>query len=107
MKPLLSSLLCGLVFALGLGIAGMTQPQKIIGFLDVTGHWDASLALVMAGALAIAGVGFPLILRRAAPLMGERFFLPPPRSVDLRLLSGAALFGVGWGMAGYTAPAPR
>lgn len=97
----LVSFLCGLVFALGLGIAGMTRPEKIIGFLDVFGAWDPDLAWVMAGALAITLPGFALILRRCAPVVAERFYLPPSRAIDRRLLLGAVLFGSGWGLAGY------
>ena len=98
---LLSAFVCGVVFAFGLGLAGMTQPTKVIGFLDLTGHWDPTLAFVMGGAVAVSLVLFPLILRRSAPVLGERFALPEKKDLDLRLLGGAALFGVGWGLSGY------
>jgi uncharacterized protein len=91
----------GLVFALGLGLAGMTQPAKIIGFLDVTGAWDPTLAFVMGGAVAVGLVLFHWILKRSAPVLGERFVLPDKKDIDIRLLGGAALFGIGWGLSGY------
>ena len=91
----------GLIFALGLGFAGMTQPAKIIGFLDVAGHWDPTLAFVMGGAVAVSLFLFPMILRRRGPLLEERFVLPEKKRIDAPLLVGAALFGVGWGLSGY------
>jgi len=93
--------LSGVVFSLGLGIAGMTQPAKIVGFLDFTGRWDASLALVMVGAIAVHLVSYRLIRRRRAPLLAPAFAVPSSDRVDARLLVGAAVFGVGWGLAGY------
>jgi uncharacterized membrane protein YedE/YeeE len=96
----LSAFGAGLVFALGLGIAGMTRPSKVIGFLDVFGSWDASLALVMGGALTVGLVSFTLVLRRASPVLASRSFLPATRGVDARLFLGSALFGIGWGLAG-------
>jgi uncharacterized membrane protein YedE/YeeE len=90
----------GLLFAVGLGVAGMTRPSKVIGFLDLFGSWDPSLALVMGGAVAVGLTTFPKILRRASPLFASRFFLPARRVVDARLFFGSALFGVGWGLAG-------
>lgn len=97
----LSALVSGLVFGVGLGIAGMTQPEKVRGFLDVTGDWDPSLALVMVGAIGVHAVALRLILRRNRPLFDATFDMPPVRRIDPRLVLGAALFGVGWGMAGY------
>ena len=97
----LSAFFCGWLFAIGLGIAGMTQPAKIIGFLDVAGTWDASLMLVMGGAVTLGLVSFPLVLRRRAPILEEHFLLPEKSTIDSRLVSGAALFGVGWGLSGY------
>lgn len=98
---LLGVFVAGLLFALGLGISGMTQPQKIIAFLDVTGDWDPSLALVMGGALITFGGMHRLVLRRPGPLYGGSFRIPEGRDLDARLLSGAAIFGVGWGLGGF------
>ncbi|MEZ4454031.1 MAG: YeeE/YedE family protein [Nannocystaceae bacterium] len=91
----------GVVFALGLGVSGMTDPARVQGFLDVAGAWNPSLMLVMVGAIAVHLAGYRLLVRRRVrPLFGERFALPSLRTVDRRLLAGAALFGVGWGLAG-------
>ncbi len=87
----------GLLFALGLGIAGMTQPAKVLAFLDVLGDWDPSLAFVMAGAIAVYMPVFWAVRRALAP----RLQLPTRKDLDPRLIVGAALFGVGWGLAGY------
>ncbi len=100
MKPALTALAAGALFALGLGISGMTQPAKVLGFLDVTGRWDPTLAFVMIGALAVHFVLYRLIRKRGAPLFDSRFDVPTRRDVDLRLVVGAALFGVGWGLSG-------
>ena len=101
MKQQLVTSFAGVVFAIGLGISGMTNPAKVIGFLDVTGAWDPSLALVMGGAIAIH-VSFAQWSRRAArPWWADTFVLPRRTDVDTRLLAGAALFGLGWGTAGY------
>jgi uncharacterized membrane protein YedE/YeeE len=91
----------GLLFALGLGISQMTQPQKITNFLNFMGDWDPSLLLVMAGATGIYFITHQLILRWPAPVMGVRFQLPTRREIDRPLIMGAALFGVGWGMVGF------
>lgn len=100
MRPALTALGAGALFALGLGISGMTQPAKVLGFLDVTGRWDPTLAFVMIGALAVHAVLYRVIRRRRAPLFDSRFDVPTRRDVDLRLVAGAALFGVGWGLSG-------
>jgi len=101
----LAALLAGLLFGAGLTVSQMINPAKVLGFLDLGGipanAWDPSLALVMAGALAITGVGFALVLRRPRPLLAPRFALPGKRDIDGRLIAGAALFGLGWGLAGY------
>ncbi len=98
---LLIAFAAGVMFALGLGIGGMTQPARIIGFLDVTGRWDPSLAFVMGGAVAVTFLLFPLILERPAPIFAARFVLPLKKHLDAPLLLGATLFGVGWGLSGY------
>ncbi len=92
--------LAGLVFAVGLGLAGMTHPTKVLGFLDVTGHWDPTLAFVMGSAVAVTALGFPRVLARARPVLADRFALPTGTRVDRRLVFGAAVFGVGWGLTG-------
>jgi uncharacterized protein len=91
----------GVIFALGLAVSEMINPARVIGFLDVTGRWDPTLLLVMAAALAITVPTFPLILRRSKPLLAARFTLPLKSPVDTPLILGAAIFGVGWGLAGF------
>lgn len=90
----------GLIFGIGLVISGMADPAKVLNFLDLAGMWDPSLAFVMAGAIAVAAPGYALVLRRAAPLRAERFDLPKTSPVDARLIGGAAIFGLGWGLSG-------
>jgi uncharacterized protein len=101
MKSQLAAFLCGLLFALGLGIAGMTRPEKIIGFLDVTGRWDPDLLWVMAAAISVTALGYRWTLRRDRPLVEAVFHLPKLGSLDVRLIAGSALFGVGWGLGGF------
>ncbi|MBI2733079.1 MAG: YeeE/YedE family protein [Aquabacterium sp.] len=101
MIRLLICLLAGALFGLGLAVAQMTNPLKVQNFLDVAGSWDPSLAFVMGAAVLITLVMFRLVLKRDRPLLGDRFHLPTQLQVDRRLLIGAALFGVGWGMSGY------
>lgn len=93
--------LSGLLFALGLGISGMTRPSKVIGFLDVSGAWDPSLQFVMIGAIAVYALAFRLVMRRRAPIAAATFHVPPKRPLDRRLAVGAVLFGAGWGLGGY------
>lgn len=97
----LSAFASGLLFGAGLVVSGMTQPRKVLGFLDVLGHWDPSLLLVMAGAVAVHALAYRWRAHRNAPLFAADFDLPKGRHVDARLLLGAAVFGVGWGMSGY------
>jgi uncharacterized protein len=91
----------GALFGAGLAISGMTRPAKVIGFLDVFGDWDPSLAFVMMGAIAVHFVAYRLVSGRSAPLFGAKFAIPTRKDIDLRLLAGAAIFGVGWGIGGY------
>jgi len=92
---------CGLLFGVGLALSGMTRAEKVLGFLDVTGRWDGSLLLVLGGAVLTAMVAFHFILKRKSPLLGESFDLPQQTSIDLKLVAGAVIFGLGWGAAGY------
>ena len=101
MKSSWISLLAGLLFGLGLAIAQMTNPLKVLGFLDVAGDWDPSLAFVMGAAVVVTLVGFRLVLQRARPLWSAQFHLPTLTRIDFRLILGAALFGIGWGLTGY------
>lgn len=98
---LVASLGCGTLFGLGLAISGMADPTKVRGFLDLFGAWDPTLVFVLAGAVIISTIGFRLAGRRAAPMLSPRFEMPTNRRIDLPLLTGAALFGVGWGLSGY------
>lgn len=93
--------LVGLVFGWGLLLAGMTDPGKVQGFLDLAGAWDPSLAFVMGGAIAVGAVAFAVARRRTTTFLGGALHLPTSRDVDRRLLAGAAIFGVGWGLAGF------
>jgi uncharacterized protein len=93
--------LAGLVLGIGLLLSGMADPAKVLGFLDLAGDWDPSLALVMAGAIAVAAVGFFVARRRAKSLLGAPMRLPTKRAVDSRLITGSLLFGAGWGLAGF------
>lgn len=91
----------GLVFGIGISISGMANPAKVINFFDVTGSWDPSLAFVMGGALVVAFVGFRMVLRRPAPALASDFQVPANRTIDARLIGGSAIFGIGWGIAGF------
>lgn len=91
----------GVLFAVGLGISGMTQPAKVVGFLDFGGSWDPTLAFVMAGAVATYFVAYRSIISRPGALFGDAFDLPKRREIDAKLVVGASIFGVGWGLSGY------
>ncbi len=96
-----TALLAGLVFGLGLIVSGMANPAKVIGFLDLTGRWDPSLALVMAGAIGVGVIAFAIAHKRAETMLGVELKLPGTRHIDRRLVIGSAIFGVGWGIAGF------
>ena len=100
MKLSLAALFSGIVFGLGLAISEMINPTRVIAFLDVTGDWDITLLLVMGSALVFTIIGFPLITRKAHPILTEKFTLPTKTTLDIPLISGAVLFGIGWGLAG-------
>ena len=91
----------GLIFGLGLAISGMTDPARVLGFLDVAGAWDPTLMFVLGGAVVTTFIGYRLVFKRSAPLLGGVFQLPTKKELDGKLLGGAALFGIGWGLSGY------
>jgi uncharacterized membrane protein YedE/YeeE len=104
MPATLAALACGLIFGFGLAISGMTQPAKVLGFLDVlgigSGTWDPTLAFVMAGALAVAAPGFAFARRRTRPILAAASLWPTKTAIDRPLVAGAVLFGIGWGLVG-------
>lgn len=99
-KRALSAFAVGVLFAIGLGVGGMTQPQKVLGFLNVW-DWDPSLLFVMAGAVGVHAVLYPLVTKRRSPLLDVQWHIPSKKDIDANLILGAAIFGVGWGLAGY------
>ena len=100
MKALAAAILSGLVFGLGVTISGMNNPEKVLDFLDVAGNWDPSLALVLAAATGTAGLSFRYILKRRCPIFGTKFHLPLSNDIEFRLVLGAGIFGIGWGIVG-------
>jgi uncharacterized membrane protein YedE/YeeE len=100
MLRMLVSLFSGALFGLGLSISGMVNPQKVIGFLDVAGNWDPTLAVVMGGALLVVIPALRLIFKRSRPVLEDEFEVPTKKELDAELLGGSALFGVGWGLSG-------
>lgn len=101
MLSLIAALIAGTLFGLGLAIAQMIDPAKVINFLDISGTWDPSLAFVMGGGLLVNAIATPLIMRRKTPILAEFFRAPTRHQVDKRLIVGGILFGAGWGIAGY------
>jgi len=97
---IIAPLICGLIFGTGLLVSGMVQPTKVLGFLDILGVWDPSLAVVMAAALAVAVPGFTLARNRPRPVLTGQYFWPGKSDIDAPLVAGAGLFGVGWGLVG-------
>tara|TARA_B100000809_G_scaffold242350_1_gene266349 strand:+ start:263 stop:691 length:429 start_codon:yes stop_codon:yes gene_type:complete len=96
----LSALLAGLIFGLGLTISQMVNPTKVLGFLDLLGNWDPSLAFVMGGGLVVTFIGYRLVLRRPKPIADLKFQIPQKKEIDTKLATGAVLFGIGWGLVG-------
>ncbi len=94
-------LLGGMLFGLGLCISQMADPRKIMGFLDVAGNWDPSLLLVMLSGLVVVAIGYRLALKREKPVLDQQYYLPTNTQIDIKLIVGAILFGVGWGLIGY------
>lgn len=101
MRKIAPAFMCGLIFGLGLVISQMSNPEKVLNFLDVAGHWDPSLAFVMIGAIPVAAIGFFLTRQRKAPLFAKEFHAPTATKIDAPLVAGAALFGIGWGLVGF------
>ena len=91
----------GLVFGIGISVSGMANPAKVLNFFDVVGTWDPSLVFVMGGALMVTLVGYLFVLKRPAPAFDARFHLPTARNIDIQLVGGSALFGIGWGLSGF------
>lgn len=100
MRLILASFGCGLLFGAGLLISGMADPNKVLGFLDIFGAWDATLAFVMVGAVAVTAAGFALVRKRGAPLLAATLQWPTRHDIDAPLIGGAILFGIGWGLVG-------
>lgn len=101
MKNAIVAFFVGFVFAIGLGISGMTQPQKVVGFLDVFGDWDPSLIFVMGGAVGVHILTYRLIMKRKTPLLATKWSVPTKTEITPALIAGSVIFGVGWGLAGY------
>jgi len=101
MRAALAALCAGALFGAGLTVSQMVDPAKVLAFLDFAGDWDPSLALLMAAAVGVTALGYRLVWRRPHPLFAARFELPTRRGLDLRLVCGAALFGLGWGLIGF------
>jgi uncharacterized protein len=101
MSRTFAALFAGTLFGVGLAVSGMINPAKVVGFLDVAGGWDPTLAFVMGGALLVTIPAFRVILNRPRPILADGFDLPTKSTLDARLLGGAALFGVGWGLSGF------
>jgi uncharacterized protein len=101
MARILTGLIAGLLFGIGLSVSEMINPAKVLNFLDIFGQWDASLAFVMAGAVVTTAIGYRLVFRRSRPLFEGKFMLPTRQDIDVKLVAGSALFGIGWGLGGY------
>lgn len=98
---LIISYFIGLIFGVGISISGMSNPAKVLNFFDIAGAWDPSLAFVMGGAVLVTFFGYRFVLQRPSPMLSDVFQLPTRQSLDLPLLAGSAVFGVGWGIAGF------
>jgi uncharacterized membrane protein YedE/YeeE len=96
----LANLIAGLIFGAGLLLSGMANPAKVLNFLDIAGQWDPSLAFVMGGAVVVTAIGYRLVFRRGTPMLDETFHLPTARQIDGKLIIGATIFGIGWGLVG-------
>lgn len=102
MNKLISALIIGGIFGLGIAISGMANPAKVLNFFDIAGTWDPSLLVVMVSALAVTAVGYQIVIgRREKPVLESRFDVPTSRKIDLQLIGGSAVFGIGWGVTGF------
>ena len=101
MLIMITALGAGAIFGVGLALSGMLNPAKVVGFLDIFGMWDPSLGLVMAGGILVTGTGYYFVMKRNRPVFDARFDLPSSNNIDRPLLIGSAIFGIGWGLAGY------
>ena len=101
MRAIVPASLAGVIFGAGLALSDMVNPARVIGFLDIAGTWDPTLALVMGAAVVASAIGFAFSRRLHAPLFGKSFFIPENRRLDSQLIGGAALFGIGWGLVGF------
>lgn len=95
------TLISGLIFGTGIALSGMINPAKVLNFFDFAGTWDPSLAFVMGGALIVTAIGYRFVLKRKTPLFDTKFHLPTRKDIDLRLVAGSAIFGIGWGITGF------
>ncbi|MEP5152102.1 DUF6691 family protein [Planktotalea sp.] len=98
---ILTTYLIGLIFGVGICLGGMANPAKVINFFDIAGTWDPSLIFVMGGALIVTFIGYRFVLKRPTPIFDKRFYIPTKTDLDLQLIGGSALFGIGWGIAGF------
>lgn len=101
MQKIVFGALIGLIFGTGIAVSGMANPAKVLNFFDVSGTWDPSLAFVMGGALLVTAVGYFVVLKRPRPVFDKAFHLPARKDIDMPLLAGSAVFGVGWGISGF------
>ena len=101
MARILSALVIGLIFGTGIALSGMANPAKVLNFFDFAGTWDPSLAFVMGGALIVTAIGYAFVLKRKAPVFDRAFHLPTRRDLDVPLVTGSAVFGIGWGITGF------
>ena len=101
MKVLATSLFCGLIFGFGLIISGMSNPARVLNFLDWSANWDATLAFVMGGAIAVAAPGIYWVRKRRSPIFTDKFDIPSTTRIDTKLILGASIFGIGWGIGGF------
>ena len=101
MKQNVVALLSGLLFGLGLSLSQMIDRDRVLGFLDITGNWDSTLLFVLGGAVGVTIIAFRFVLRLPQPIFGDKFYLPTRKDIDRSLILGAAIFGIGWGIAGY------